>query len=241
MTFRISAAALLALGLAIAPHVRADDDPKKSSESSGKSSDTATVRGYVAGVTVEGETIIDPRARRIVEVEAAFLTVVASPRDQRGGDHRHQDAKSSDSGSKDKDAQSGDSKDQGDRDKDKQQASGGQGRRRANVYMVWLTPGTKVCTCADDSGKHAEKKECSLAKLEIGDRVEIQYTRRDDSSGPQMTDSMKAKHGRGRIYSVAAREITILPDEDEGSSSSPDSKDKDSKSQDSKDKSNSSK
>ena len=38
-----------------------------------------TIRGVIAGVTAEGETMFDYRTSRGVAAEAAFLTVVGSP------------------------------------------------------------------------------------------------------------------------------------------------------------------
>jgi hypothetical protein len=199
MNTRFAAAAALALGLALGPIVRADD--KGGSDSKDKE---MTIHGIVSGVTVEGETVVDYKAKKAVEVEGAFLTVVGMP-------GRHHDAST------------------GEGEKAGGEKSAGPGHHRANIYHVWLTPRTKVCTCSDESGKAAEKKECGLDKLQVGDRVEVKFARRDDSAsnaGANLSESMKAKHGRHRIYSVDAQEITILPamHEASGSSGSKDSK-----------------
>ena len=198
MSIRFAAAAALALGLALGPITRADDK----SDSKDKSSEM-TIHGVVAGVTVEGETIIDYKTKKAVEAEAAFLTVVGMP-------GRHHDAATSE-----KEEKAG-------------EKSTGQGHHRANVYQVWLTPRTKVCTCCDQSGKPCEKKECGLDKLQVGDRVEITFARRDHSAstaGANLSEDMKSKHGRSRIHSVDAQEITILPPM-HGASASNDSKDR---------------
>jgi hypothetical protein len=192
MNIRLATAAALVLGLALVPAVRAGDDTKKG-DSKESSSDMMTIHGIISGVTVEGETIVDPKAKRAVEVDAAFLTVVGMPA------HHHASDKAKDE--KGNVHASGDS-------------SAHRGHHRANVYMVWLSPKTKVCSCCDDSGKETAKKECGMDKLEIGDHVEITFSRRDESvgrSGSPVSDSMKTRHGRHRIYSVNAQEITILP------------------------------
>jgi len=190
MYTRIAAAATLALGLALCPIARADDKDKGDSKDS--ASREMTIHGIVAGVTVEGETVVDYKARKAVEVEGAFLTVVGMP-------GHHHDAAHSEKASGEK--TSG-------------EKSAGMGHHRANVYTVWLTPKTKLCSCCDESGKACEKKECGMEKLEVGDRVEIKFARRDESSstaGANHTEAMRSKHGRNRIYSVDAQEITILP------------------------------
>ncbi len=195
MNVRFAAATALALGLALGPIARADD---KSGSDKDKSSEM-TIHGVVAGVTVEGEMVVDYKAKKAVELEGAFLTVVGMP-----GPHH-------DAASREKDEKAGGEK------------SAGQGHHRANIYHVWLTPKTKVCTCCDESGKACEKKECGLDKLQVGDHVEIKFARRDDSAssaGANLSEHMKAKHGRHRIYSVDAEEITILPSMHEGSGSS---------------------
>jgi len=198
MNIRLAAAVMLALGLALVPVALSADDAKKS-DSKDASSDTMTIHGIVSGVTVEGETIVDAKAKRAVEVDAAFLTVVGMPA------HHHHHG-------------SGDAKD--DKDKGKEQekgnadASAHRGHHRANVYMVWLSPKTKVSSRCDDSGKETAKKDCGLDKLEIGDHVEISFSRRDETvghSGSSVSDAMKTRHGRHRIYAVNAQEITILP------------------------------
>ena len=78
MNIRLAAATLLALGLALAPAARGADDAKKT-DAKDASSGMMTIHGIVSGVTVEGETIVDAKAKRAVEVDAAFLTVVGTP------------------------------------------------------------------------------------------------------------------------------------------------------------------
>jgi hypothetical protein len=185
MNIRLAAATALALGLALAPAARADD---KAASARDKSSEM-TIHGIVSGVTVEGETVVDYKAKKAVELEGAFLTVVGMP-----GPHHDAAAGAKDEKAGEKSAE--------------------HAHHRANVYHVWLTPKTKVCTCCDESGKACEKKECGLDKLEVGDRIEVTFARRDDSAsnaGANLSEAMRAKHGRHRIYSVDAQEITILP------------------------------
>lgn len=188
MDIRMAAAATLALGLALGPIARADDKGDAKDKSN-----EMTIHGIVSGVTVEGETVVDYKAKKAVEIEGVFLTVVGMPA------HHHQaDAKAN---------------------ADHKEKAGGEksaaaGHHRANVYTVWLTPKTKVCSCCDESGQACDKKETSLSKLEIGDRVEVKFARRDESAsnaGANHSEAMRAKHGRHRIYSVDAQEITIMP------------------------------
>jgi hypothetical protein len=149
-----------------------------------------TICGVVAGITTEGEAVIDYRTKRAVEVEAAFLTIVGSP------------ARWDESGDR----------------KDNARASGATEQKRENIYVVWLSPRTKVCKCeaCDASGKPdpAKTEPCDLAKLEVGDRVTVKFNRRDESAtspGANHSESMRMKHGRHRILSVDAQEITIIP------------------------------
>lgn len=185
MNIRIATA--LALGLALSPIARADDKGGTKD-----ASHEMTIHGIVSGVTVEGETVVDYKAKKAVEVEGAFLTVVGMPGHHHDAEHK-ENAEHKEKAAGEKSAP---------------------GHHRANVYMVWLSPKTKVCTCCDESGKASDKKECGLDKLEVGDRIEVKFARRDESAnnaGANHSDAMRAKHGRNRIYSVDAREITILP------------------------------
>lgn len=169
----LAAAATVALGLALGAGSRAQDHKDKADSKHGHAG-PRTIRGVVAAVTTEGEMVVDYQAKKAVEVEAAFLTVV------------------------------------GDREAAPDAKDGG----RAPVYMVWLTPKTKVCSSRDESGKPADKTECAAAKIEVGDRVEARCIRREETTaapGSNPTASMKLKHGRHRVQSVEAHEITILP------------------------------
>ena len=75
---------------------------------------------------------------------------------------------------------------------------GRHGPPSANVYTVWLSPKTKVCSCCDESGKACEKKECGLDKLEVGDRVEIKFARRDESANNAGANHSEAMQGEAR-------------------------------------------
>jgi hypothetical protein len=159
-------------------------------------SEGETIRGVVAAITAEGEATFDFRSNRAVMAEAAFLTVVGSPVKSEAGDSgRRTNAN----------------------DKEK---FGSSGRRRHNVYMVWLTPRTKICESSGEHGKSnqtqsqpGEKKEVMLDQLEVGDHVEIQFSRREESganSFAHQTEQMRRKHGRHRTFVGNAASITIL-------------------------------
>jgi hypothetical protein len=174
-------------------------------------SESETIRGIVAGITSEGEVTFDYRSNRAIMAEAAFLTVVGSPvKSEMGNSSRRANANDN-------------------------EKSGASGRKRHNVYMVWLTPKTKICEAGAEHGKssqnqnqsqrqsQAEKKEVTLDQLEVGDHVEIQFNRREESganSVAHQTEQMRQKHGRHRTFVVNASSITILPSRDEDRSGS---------------------
>jgi len=74
MRMRLVATFALALGLAAGLSARADDKESKSGASA-----TQTIRGTVAGVTLEGEVAIDYKTNRAVESDMTMLTIVGSP------------------------------------------------------------------------------------------------------------------------------------------------------------------
>jgi hypothetical protein len=190
----------LVLALAIAPAAWAQGDKDKDKARGGSSahSEAQTIHGVVAGVTAEGETVFDYKANRATTVEAAYLTVVGSPKMMDKDRSRDNDR-----------AASGDK-------------AASTDRKRENIYIVWLSPKTKVCECTDSSGKSEATKECSLDRLEVGDRVEVQFVRRDDSnSGTNVhNDKAKMKHGRHRTFIGDANSITIMPSKDDDHASS---------------------
>ncbi|MGP0068885.1 MAG: hypothetical protein ACLQGP_35455 [Isosphaeraceae bacterium] len=207
------------------------DDKNQSGKHDEKQSSTKCekIQGIVAGITAEGEVTFDYAHNRAIAAEGAFLTIVGSPVWSEKERSEHADKARAD------------------------EKRGESGRRRHNVYIAWLSPRTKICECMEESGgshaaKHEDKKaeagksnasnhesdkgrskECSFDKLEIGDRVEIQFEPREESSGSHMahqTNRMREKHGRLRTHVGIATEVTIMTSRDEEHSGS---KDKDSK------------
>jgi len=166
-----------------------------------KSTGTETIRGVVAAVTAEGEMVFDYKTNRGAAAEAAFLTVIGSPV-------------------------------MGDRDTNVKgrpptpgnERHGSSAGKRHNVYMVWLTPRTKICEASRDSGKtnqapgqkQAHEKDVTLDQLEVGDHVEIAFNREERSADApaHQTERMRQKHGRHRTFAGSATSITILPSDD---------------------------
>jgi hypothetical protein len=179
-----------ALGLAIALSgvARADDKDDKGSQAAPQ-----TIRGAISGVTVEGEMAVDYKTNRAMSAEMSFLTVVGSPRDDA---NTHSDSgKSSDSktGSDEK--------------------TGRMGRHRHNVYILWLSPKTKVHEAKEGSTDGHQADASSFDKLEIGDHVEATFVPREEIKSPHRG------HGRHRTYFGEAVSITILPHQPHRSSS----------------------
>jgi hypothetical protein len=168
------------------------------------SSATETIKGVIAGITAEGEAMFDYRTNKAVAAEASFLTVVGSPVKMEGDEAARNAAGSN----------------------ERRDASN---RRRHNVYYVWLTPRTKICEATAQGEKPAgggetqrsdQKREVMLDNLEVGDHIEIQFTKNDDSGSTgsaHQTDQMRKKHGRHRTHVGFASEVTILPAKDAGS------------------------
>ena len=68
---------------------------------------------------------------------------------------------------------------------------------------------------AGETERSGQKRELALDNLEVGDHVEIQFTKNDDSGSTgsaHQTEQMRRKHGRHRTHVGFASEITILPD-----------------------------
>jgi hypothetical protein len=167
---------------------------------------TETIHGVIAAITAEGEVFYDHRTSSAAKSEATFLTVVGSPVNAEASDRdrdRRADASSNERHSK-------------------------ADRKRHNVYIAWLTPRTKICEAPADTDKANQdqnrgkresqssigNKEVALDQLEVGDHVEIQFNRGEESganSGVHQTQQMRQKHGRHRTFVGFATAITILP------------------------------
>ncbi len=202
LTVLVGSVVALALAVAFSPSARAQQERPTTSGEHGKS--PKTIQGVVAEITEEGEIVFDYRNNKAIEAEAAFLTVVGSPKEwSPGAGERATAATGSDKSSH-------------------------SGEKRDNVYIVWLTPKTKVCKCTARSGgahraattgsESSEKKECSLAQLEVGDRVEIEFVPTEESGQhnvSQQTEKMRQTHGRHRIFVGDAKEVTIIESPDQ--------------------------
>ena len=200
------------LGLALCASAMAQD-AKRDRDNKGdrKTAETQTVRGVIAGVTVEGEVAIDYRNRRAVEAVATLLTVVGSPTP---------DAK--------------EDKASADRDKDKDGDKAKAGHHRHNLYVLELSPRTQVRDTRKGDAKDKNGAVSSIDALEIGERLDVKFTPRDeDKSAGDANQAHRAKHGRHRTYFGDAMTITILPqsthDGQDPSARGDGSKDKDKK------------
>jgi hypothetical protein len=177
-------------------------------------SGTETILGVVSAVTAEGEMMLDHRSNVVAKTETAFLTVVASPVKPEGR-RAERRAKAV-----------------------AREAHARPEKKRHNVYIVGITPRTKVFEPDTESGKTSKDqdheqaqthgKEVTLDELEVGDHVEIQFSHADQSGASHsvhQTHQMRRKHGRHRTFVGDATAITIVsPKEHEQADASGDKK-----------------
>jgi len=209
---------------------------KDSGQSQGQ---TETVRGEIAGVSVVGETMVDYSSGRGVVAEFTYLTILGSNRNDTHSAAGNKAASGDDTGKGSHDqASSGSQKDQGsNKDRGNRGGSGGasDGHRR-RVYQVAVGPETRVRYRGNRGGQGSddqkgEQKESarqqsqsSLERLQLGDRVEVEFTRMTAQGGrpgggagdDQKGSSNQARHGRDRIVRGMARTITILSEPEHG-------------------------
>jgi len=197
----------MALGLILTPVVLAADDDKKSSDKKGGAH---TVRGVVSEVTILGETDVDYATRKVVTAEATFVTVI-------GHAAHHQAAHEQAAADKDK------------KDTDAKAASNAsperrESRRRMNVYILAVSPRTKVCeVVAAAKGSPAKEEEAKFDDLEIGDRVEIAFqpkmATKEATHSNNDSKKLSQKHGRHRVFFGTAEAIKLLPEHMDGEQS----------------------
>lgn len=176
-------------------------NPTAAQERNQKSTETETIRGVIAAVTAEGEMMIDYKSNRATAAEAVFLTVVGSPV-----------VADRDSNARDRATTTQDER------------HGSSARKRHNVYMVWLTPRTKICEVSSASGNTGQaqgrsqnqKKEVTLDQLEVGDHVEVAFSHEERSANApaHQSERMRRTHGRHRTFVGSAASITILGSHD---------------------------
>jgi len=232
----------MALGLFLAPVALADDE--KSSDASGQE---RTVRGVVSGVTVLGETDIDYATRKATTAEATYLTIIGHPSKQQESGKGGEQASSDKSRQKDTDVKqtaNNAEKSPGNAEKGANNAnvaeksagntsnsekgasgSGDRQRRRMNIYVVAVSPKTKVCEISGSGkdGSAGKEEACELEKLEIGDHVEVTFTPKSMpgvSEEKGVTQASSMKHGRHRTYFGIANSVKIREEAAAGEGSS---------------------
>jgi hypothetical protein len=232
--FRFAAASAVVAVIAWCPKIQAQQENRQAGvghtqtqttrqEANRTTGETETIRGVVAAITAEGEAMLDYRTNTAARTEAAFLTIVGSPVGSWGSEPAARASATDRTGT------------------DRAGADSMQ-RKRHNVYVAWLTPRTKVCEVTDMRGEDQKRetnagnananasataggssaKEVALDQLEVGDHVEIKFSKTDESAtnnGVHQTQQMRQKHGRHRTFVGYATELKILPSNYEHSSS----------------------
>jgi hypothetical protein len=226
----------LALGLAacLSASAQAENPNQTRDQNRSGQGERKTIRGVIAGVTVEGELAIDARTNRAAAAEMDFLTVVGSERPQA----RTRDDDAARGRNRD-DSKAARDRARDERDNRDRQASSE--RRRENVYIILLTPRTEIRNATNRRGdrdreepnanrndqdrsnrnnnqenpganarRGANPDSLTLDALEVGDRVEIQFLQRSPSAENPNQNAAHRKHGRHRIYYGDAISITIL-------------------------------
>ncbi len=194
-----------ALGLALAPAALAEDTKSTADK---KDETPIVVRGVISDFTVLGEADVDETTGKVMTAEATLVTVIGHPH------HDHSLTAALDKAKKEgAEAKAG--KEVGIEGKEKKEMGSEGGRRRMNLYMVAITPTTKVC----DVSPSGKETECKLEELEIGDVVELTFEPKmmaKSSSDKEETKPGTLKHGRHRTYLGAAIGIKLMGEAMEG-------------------------
>ncbi len=205
----------ITLGLFLAPASWAGDDDKKSGDKKG---DEQTIKGVVSEVTLIGETDVDIQTGKAITADSVFVTIIGHPWNPDAKQWDHEKGREHASNDKDREVKRTSTVEK----------SAGSRKHRMNVYVVAITPKTKVCECmtSGKEGSAAKEAKCDLDKLEIGDRVEVCFSSKEsDKDAKEKTELQK--HGRHRTYFGVANDLKILDEPMEGErSASTESKDK---------------
>jgi hypothetical protein len=198
----------LVIAVALSPSARGQQETRRGSGDARSAAHmNETIHGIVAGITAEGEVYFNHQTNTAMKSEAAFLTVVGSPVHPDAAERENRGATTGN------------------------ERRGGAAGHRHNVYIVWLTPKTKVCQAtqsresrsAEGATSDEGKKEVALDQLEVGDRVEIAFAHQEESAehaNIHQTEQMRGKHGRHRTHVGYATAITIQPAREHGQAGS---------------------
>jgi len=173
--------------------------------------------------------------------------------DAKRGDQDKDQDKDKDKGARSENKDQGSDRDRAGRDRGDQERSGERSANRRNVYHIAISPDTQV-RARDSQGRRGrdsgdrpkgqgessarERSQAALEQLEIGDRVEVEFTRlnpqgRSANGGEgQKGSTSQNRHGRHRIIRGVAKTIMIVsaPDRDGDRDGSENRKDGDSSS-----------
>jgi len=224
-------------------------DDQQRQDSGQAQGQTERIRGELAGASVVGETIVDYESGRAVVAELTYLTILGSPADGgrqegRGGrassdrDDAKRGDQDKDEGARAENKDQGSNQDRAGRDRGDQDRPGERSADRRNVYHIAVSPDTQV-RARDSQGRGRgrdsgdqqkgqggssarERSQATLEQLEIGDRLEVEFTRlnpqgRSGTGGEaQKGSTSQTRHGRHRIIRGVAKTITIVsaPDRD---------------------------
>jgi hypothetical protein len=194
------------LGLMLAPAAWAGDDDKTST---GKKGEEQKVWGVVSEVTVIGETDIDFTSRKAVTAESTIVTIIGHPA-RHDANYREGVQTTANSQDRDKD------RDVRRTSSDSSARSGERPRHRMNVYVLAISPKTKVCEVKEmgkEGSASAKEEACEFDKLEVGDRVEVTFEPKLASKTADDRDDARPasqKFGRHRTYFGTATAIRIM-------------------------------
>jgi hypothetical protein len=186
------------------PAARAVQDTGAGQNRAQAGAQTETIRGVISGITEAGEVILDYRTNAAARTEGAFVTIVGSPVGS-GVDEPSQRLTASETENRTHTA-----------------------KDRRNVYIAWLSPRTRITergmdTAGSDPNQRrneaaipgrAENREITFDQLEVGDHVEIQFARQEESGATNnvhLSQQMRQKHGRDRTFVGHAMAISLLP------------------------------
>jgi len=172
-----------------------------------------TIRGIVSGFSMMGETVINYDTGRAEAAQVAYLTVLGSPdwstQGQSGGDR---DRNSGNNANANANTNSGNNANSSSRGNEQ-----GAMHRRHNLYVLAITPRTKVKTAkgwSRDAIRSAS--EGSLDQVEIGDHVEVSFNpiaSSNNRGGDNASNNANAnsKHGRHRMFRGEIVTLAVLP------------------------------
>lgn len=176
-----------------------------------------TIHGTIAGVTVVGEAVIDPQSNQAVIVEVDYLTILGMPLGEAGGgaaeqsirERSNQDQSQQERPEQERSQQrrSQQQAEQSDQNRQRQSAQGQADTLRQNLYLVAITPETKIRMAGQNRQRQGQSAQDRQSQQDEPSQQEQQQQRRDNAD---RSDSQRQAQSQTALQNLEIGDRVIV-------------------------------